>query len=378
MSNYLGNQSSIRASVQREGEALSSLGGFDGLGGAFDTGNAAADAIIVSGNAQLARLLQPAWPAIDRLSIPADQKALLKNQPITFYLQLFGMFENLAAEIIVRANQLSGKQERTIGIPRVNQVTVNMAPDQPQDAQIRSPTGRHIIRVLRIADLYMVLVYQAPQYLAAAVAQVFAKYGIQGGNIVSGFVQSAGAQAAAYVQQVLVQSQQVINNAVNVAQQTGSNVEDALRNAAQTVLDRLPPPPSLPPAPSWLRGLGQTGAGEAAAGGEAAATATTATATAAGTGAVSTPFLATMLSALLAALLGAAQGGAGVLMPGQQQQGPPVPGSVRPGPGGDTNGNWVNGRWVPNTGLAALLGSPMAIPVGIGLVGVVLLAASKK
>jgi hypothetical protein len=378
MSNYLGNQDFIRASVQREGEALSSLGGFDGLGSAFDTGNAAADAIIVSGNAQLSALLRPTWGAIDRLSIPADQKALLKNQPITFYLQLFGMFENLAAEIIVKANQLSGKQDRTIGIPRVNQVTISMMPDQVQDAQIRSPTGRHIVRVLRIANLYMVLVYQAPQYLAAAVAQVFAKYGIQGGNIISGFVQAAGGQAAAYAQQVLTQGQQAMNNAVSTAQQTGLSIQDALANAAQTVLNTLPPPPPLPSFPFSLRGLGQTGAGEAAAGGEAAAAVTTATGTAAGTGVASTPFLATMLSALLAALLGAAQGAGGAVLGRGGQLPPPPPGQT------PADGSWVRDAagkltWVPKGGALDFLGplKPYALPIGIG-VAVLAVLASKK
>jgi len=366
MSNYILGESWVRSSVQREGEELSGLG-------AFDTGVAAVDSLIARANADLSRLIQPSWGAIDASALPADEKDLLKNQPVTFLLQAVDRFEGLAAEIITEATNMSGKQIRTIGIPGVNQTTVSMLPDQPGDRTIPSLTGRHLVRMLRIGMQWMVFSYQAPIYLAAAVAKVFAKYGIIGGEMLKAFILTAGNQAAAQAQRVVAAGAAEVARVTGMAQQAGQNAAQALQNAAGSILDnvsRLVPALPPPPPPPHLFGLGGFGAAPAA---PAAAPPAAGGLTLGGvlTAILTTPGIAALIASVVVALI--TTGGQVITSGGGNSV---VSGTQRPGPDGSTDGNWINGQWVPN---AAKSGLPdWALPAGAAAVLALLLLSIKK
>lgn len=378
MSNYLGSESWVRSSPQQEGEGL--YAGLDGLGGAFDTGNAVVDRLMASANATLATLLRPSWAAIDQCPLPADQKTLLKNQPVTFYLQVFGPIENLAAEIVVEANRLSGKQTRLVGLPGLTQATVNMDPNNRDIEQIASPSGRHLVRLLRIAMQWMVLTYQDALHLGMAVARVFQKYGIQGGDMVRSYVLQAGGQAMVQAQRLATAGAAAVENVQQTATRAGQNAAAAVAAAGQQLLQTLAqavPPLNLPPPPPLpvrLWGLGQGGPAET--GTAVGAGVTGATGAGVATGVISTPMLAALIVAIITALLPVA--GAAATAAIQQVSPPqPTPGSVRPGPDGSTDGYWLNGQWFPNDASGGPLGA-LTLPIGLGLGAIALLYVLKK
>jgi len=372
--NYIGGESWVRSSPQYEGEGLF------GLAGAFDTGTAAADRLIADANKNLSRLLKPTWGAIDASSLPPDEKNLLKYEPVNFVLQIVGMFENLAAEVIVEANRLSGKQFRTIGIPGINQTTVNMDPNQRDIESIPSQTGRRVVKALRIGMQFMVLVYQAGNFLAVAVANVFRKYAIQGGELLRNYIMQISGQAALQAQQMLAAGQAAVTQVTQQAARVGQNAAQALQQSGQAVLDAAAQAAAravqtLPPLPRvGFGGFGHLGVAPAAAGPPAAAGSLTLGGLL--TGIISTPGFAALIVALITVLVQVGGTTAQAAVQQAADAGRTIPGTERPGPNGETDGFWLNGVWHPKESAGPF--GELTVPIGLGVGAIALLYILKK
>lgn len=354
---YVLNQSLFRVPSAYDDEV--SLGGFglDGYGlfglGDVVSGSAAVDALVNKVDADLAAKIRPLWGSIDGSPLPADQKALFKAHPLFFLLQSVKVVKNVAAEIVVEANKMSGKWTRVYGVPGA-MLTMEMNPRPESDAKLPTEALRQLMQGLRLIGQFAILMVQVPPILAAATAKVFAKYAIQGGEALANFIRNAGSNAAA-AGAALVQN---ISTGVQSAVQTGvQNVQTGVQNIVSSI--------------PGFRGIGALGDGGATAG---------------GTGIGTTLLLAAIEIAklVLPAAMVALIGGIFALLTGvittQMKQSGVTPGSERPGPDGSRDGVWIDGKWyprdTPRTDLTATFLSPPVIGAIIG--GLFLLYASQK
>lgn len=303
---------------------------------------AGVDALLAEANGKIARLLVPLHPAIDSSPLPADQKHLLKTKPVDWYLQVFGTFENVATEIVNEANRLSGRSKRTIGIPMVNQMQVDMATEDPRDAALASPAHRRAVHVLRVGNNFIILLLQDPVALAAATKNIFLKYAIPFGDQVASYVRSAGEQAKRTAEAALKTGTATVANIASGAVQAGQNAAAAVQagagavtttvanvvnqgtsaasnvvnQAASTVTNVVNQAASTITSAFGLRGLGQ-GWEEGAAGGGAAGGATAGVGGGTATGVATTPEIAILIAKiLLSAGKGAAKGAVNVVRQG--------------------------------------------------------------
>lgn len=296
---------------------------------------AGVDALLAEANGGIARLLVPLHPAIDSSPLPADQKHLLKTKPVDWYLQVFGTFENVATEIVNEANRLSGRSKRTIGIPMVNQMQVDMATEDPRDATLASPAHRRAVHVLRVGNNFIILLLQDPGALAAATKNIFVKYAIPFGDQVASYVRSAGEQAKRTAEAAWKAGAATVANIASGAAQAGQNaaaavqanagavtstvanvVNQAASTVTSTVSNVVNQGANAITSAFGLRGLGQ-GWEEGAAGGGAAGGATAGVGGGTATGVATTPEIAILIAKiLLSAGKGAAKGAVNVVTQG--------------------------------------------------------------
>lgn len=291
----------------------------DGLAGEAVSERKSSGKLIQETNAKLAVLLKPLHPAIDADPvIPAAIKRRIKTEPVDALLDLFKPIDKVATEIIAETNRLSGKQKRTIGIPKVNQITVDMKVVYPEIDNVLPREQRELVQRLRIVNNFMILVHYDPVNLGRATTTVLTKYGFEGAKQLGDWIRK-GAKGA--VEQFQRASKQAEKKAKEAAKKAGKALHDAGANAQKAaeagakaagqavaqVVAQVPPPPPPPvvappaPKPFGFSGLGiapAVAAGGATAGAGAQGVATgvgTATTTAVTTAPVTTPPIAVLI-----------------------------------------------------------------------------------
>lgn len=362
---YVLNQSIFRVPSAYDDEvSLGGLGDFGlfGLHGLGDvaSGSAAVDALVNKVDADLAVKVRPLWGAIDASPLPADQKQLFKTRPLIFLLQSVRVVKNLASEIVVETNKMSNRWTRVWGVPGA-MLTMDMNPRPESDAQLPTEALRQLMWDIRLIGQFAILMLQVPPILAAATAKVFAKYAIQGGEMLANFIRdparNVAAAGAALAQDLATGAQSAAQAAASGAQSAVQAAASGAQSAAQTAATGIQTGIQTGLRNFGLRGLG---APPAAAGAGIGATLWTA--------AVEISKL--VLPAVAVALIG----GIFALLTGvittQMKQSGVTPGSERPGPDGSTDGVWIDGKWyprdTPKVDLKTTLLSPPVIGAIIG------------
>ncbi len=296
-------------------------------------------------NATMALLLRPLVPAIQRLPDQPGMMAIFKREvgsrPIDALLNLFQPIESLAADIIREANAFSGKMERVIGVPGVNQRPANMAVDQPGDERLGS-TYRAFIRRLRIVTNYMILCAYDPVALAVGTAKALFARGQWTKNQLDQFMGSmpnprAVADAAkAAAEAAAKAAQKALTDGTTTAATQASNTAQAAADSTKRFFGLS----------GRFAGLGDGGlsAGAAVGGGAATNVAGTGGVTAAGatTGAVLTPELVTLILGLVTSLAPVAAQVAETTVTGARGA---MPG--QPPPGQQPQGGQDSGQGIP-------------------------------
>lgn len=339
--------------------------GIYGLGDVV-SGSAAVDALVNKVDADLAVKVRPLWGAIDASPLPADQKQLFKMRPLIFLLQSVRVVKNLASEIVVETNKMSNRWTRVYGVPgAMLQMDMNPRPDS--DAKLPTEALRQLMWDIRLIGQFAILMLQVPPILAAATAKVFAKYAIQGGEMLANFIRdparNVAAAGAALAQGLATGAQSAAQDAASGAQ----SAAQAAASGAQTAATGIQTGIQTGLRTFGLRGLG---APPAAAGAGIGATLLTA----------AVEIAKLVLPAAVIALIG----GIFALLTGvittQMKQSGVTPGSERPGPDGSKDGVWIDGKWyprdTPKMNLQATLLSPPVVAAVIG--GLFLLYATTQ
>lgn len=297
-------------------------------------------------NSDMAFLLRPLAPAIQALPNSPPMLETFKrdvmNRPIDALLNLFQPVEALAADIIREANTFSGKMERLIGVPGLNQRTANMAVDQAGDERL-DPTSRAFIRRLRIVTNYMILVTFDPVALAVGTARALVARGRWTANQLAQFMGSlpnprAVADAAAAA---AAEAARAAKNAATTATQTAAtqanNAVQGAANAGKRFFGLSGPFAGLGIADAGATPAAVTAAGATTTAGTGAVTATAAT-----TGAVLTPELVTLILGLVTSLAPVAAQVAETTVTGARGA---MPG--QPPPGQQPQGGQDSGQGIP-------------------------------
>ena len=221
-------------------------------------------AVLAKANADLARLLRPAGPLIDKLPYPATPrfKSMLKTKPLDALVEWISPWEDIAKDTITLANRLSNVPVRVIGLPP-ERVAADMRWEWPDDAAITDYSLRVFIQRLRTVNTWLIYLFYDPGHLSIAFAQTLAKYAQQ-------VARDVGQEAQRLAAEGVRKAQDLAERGASGPAQTAQNVLKAF----------------------GLSGYGGLGAGQAAAAVAPAGQA------AAGTAGATAPFGAAVLEAI--------------------------------------------------------------------------------